>query len=78
MSIAIRNLIARALVAALLCLSLALAACGDESGGCPGVLIPSCTSANLAKCPECPPGDSGWCVGYGFEPERCCGCGDPP
>jgi len=61
------------------CLAVPLTGCGDDDeGGCPGVLIPSCTSTYLNQCPECPAGDDGWCVGYGFGDQRCCGCGDPP
>lgn len=51
---------------------------GGGGGGCPGAIIPACTSAYMDQCPDCPSGDPGWCVGYGFEPDRCCGCGDPP
>ena len=55
-----------------------LCTCGDGDGGCPGVIIPACTSQYLPQCPKCSAGDNGWCVGYGFEPNRCCGCGSPP
>lgn len=71
--------VTRILLAVSLCLATALTGCGDDDdGGCPGVLIPSCTSAYLSQCPECSSGDDGWCVGHGFGSQRCCGCGDPP
>ncbi len=69
----------RRTIAALVALGVVgLWGCGDDEGSCPGVIIPACTSTYLKQCPTCPSGDNGWCVGYGFEPNRCCGCGSPP
>lgn len=60
------------------CIIFVAASCDSDEGGCPGVIIPACTSQYLDQCPSCGDGDPGYCIGYGFEPDRCCGCGDPP